>query len=163
MGGNDPVGDVGEIGADLLDQMLAQRPGTRRGLVDPAHVIIVAPPITDLPGLRIAAAIERTVAVLARGVAPVLGGIARQVPGKRAVELLRQRHRVPVGLRRNGIGRRHRCFVGIPLAVFEQRVLLDLSLDKLGQLDIRQLQHLDCLLQLRGHHQRLALAQFKAL
>ena len=47
--------------------------------------------------------------------------------------------------------------------MLEQGVLFDLSLDKFGQLDIRQLQHLDCLLQLRGHHQRLALAQLKPL
>jgi hypothetical protein len=47
--------------------------------------------------------------------------------------------------------------------MFEQRVLLDLGLDKIGELDIRQLQHLDRLLQLRRHYQGLALAQFEPL
>jgi len=47
--------------------------------------------------------------------------------------------------------------------VLEQGVLFYLGCNKFDQLDIRQLQHLDCLLQLRGHHQRLALAQFEPL
>ena len=163
MKGDDPIDHVGQVGADLLDQMLAQCSGARGGLVDAAHILFVAAATADLPGLGIAAAIERTVAFVARSVAPMVCGIAREVSGQRTAELLRQRHQVTVGFRRNGIGCRDRRLIVFALPVLQQGVLLDLGLDKFGQLDIRQLQHLDCLLQLRRHHQRLALAQFKPL
>jgi hypothetical protein len=50
-----------------------------------------------------------------------------------------------------------------PLLQLEQRVLLDLGVDEIGQLKIRELQHLDRLLQLRGHDESLRLAQFEPL
>jgi hypothetical protein len=46
---------------------------------------------------------------------------------------------------------------------FEQRVRFELLLDESRHLDIRQLQQLDRLLQLRRHHQRLGLTQIEAL
>ena len=49
------------------------------------------------------------------------------------------------------------------LAAFEQRVLLDLRLDVLRQIEVGKLQHLDRLLQLGCHDQRLSLAQLKSL
>ncbi len=44
----------------------------------------------------------------------------------------------------------------------EQRVTLDLLGDEALDLDVRQSQQADRLLQLRGHHQRLALAEVEA-
>ena len=44
------------------------------------------------------------------------------------------------------------------LALVQQRVALDLGLDKLGEFLVRQLEQLDRLLQLRRHYQGLALA-----
>ena len=49
------------------------------------------------------------------------------------------------------------------LAPFEQRVLLDLRIDILRQLEVRKLQHLDRLLQLGRHDQRLGLAKLEPL
>ena len=60
-------------------------------------------------------------------------------------------------------GVRCRSFLKARLASFEQRVLLDLSVDKLGELKVRKLQLLDRLLQLRRHDQRLCLTQLQPL
>ena len=49
------------------------------------------------------------------------------------------------------------------LAAFEQWVLLDLRIDVLCQLEVRKLQHLDRLLQLGRHDQRLRLAKLEPL
>ena len=51
----------------------------------------------------------------------------------------------------------------LAVLTLQQRVLLDLVVHEIGELLVRQLQHLDCLLQLRRHHQGLALTQFKPL
>ena len=56
-----------------------------------------------------------------------------------------------------GFGAR-RAFVAL-----QQRILLQLLFAILGKLDVRQLQQLDRLLQLRRHHQRLALADLQPL
>ena len=55
---------------------------------------------------------------------------------------------------RAGRGRRRRQL--------EQRVLLDLGAQVVGELEVRHPQQLDRLLQLRGHHQRLALPELDA-
>ena len=46
---------------------------------------------------------------------------------------------------------------------FEQRILLELPLDVGGQIQVRELQQLDGLHQLRRHHERLALAHLESL
>jgi hypothetical protein len=71
------------------------------------------------------------------------------------------------GLRRHAF-----CVTGVvdrgvlpmrPLLQLQQRVLLDLGVDEIGQLKVRELQHLDRLLQPRSHNQSLRLAQFEPL
>ena len=47
--------------------------------------------------------------------------------------------------------------------MFEERIALDFGLYELGKFDVRQLQELDRLLQLRSHHQGLALAHVETL
>ena len=59
----------------------------------------------------------------------------------------------PVALASISAGRRA-AFGG---AMLEQGIALDFGLDEVRQLKIRQLQQLDRLLQLRRHHQLLAL------
>src|SRR6266496_1037156 len=55
--GDYPVGLIGKVGADLLDQMLAQGARPRRGLVDPGQIARLARAVSALPGLEIAAEI----------------------------------------------------------------------------------------------------------
>ena len=50
------------------------------------------------------------------------------------------------------------CFLAL-----EQRIALELALDIVGEFEIRQLQQLDRLLQLRRHDQGLALLQLQPL
>ena len=49
----------------------------------------------------------------------------------------------------------------VGLLAFEQRIALELGFDEGGELDIGELQQLDRLLQLRRHHQAVALAKLK--
>ena len=162
--GDHPVGLIGQVGADLLDQMLAQGAWSRRGLVDPGHIAKPARAVSAVPRLESAAEIathlDRAVAIRPGGGAPVIGRLGNPIAGEhfgkrcgRAVDCR------GVGVRLEA-GRR---VVVAALATLEQRVLLDFGLDKIAELDIGQLQHLDRLLQLRRHHQSLALAQFKPL
>ncbi len=110
------------------------------------------------PGLRLAAEIDRAVALRAGRRVPLLG----RVGGEIAVQRLRQRRRRRV-LGTGPFDPGRRAVVRQPLAPFEERVLLHLGVDEVGQFEIGQLQHLDRLLQLRRHDQRLRLAQLKAL
>ena len=48
------------------------------------------------------------------------------------------------------------------LFALEQRIAFDFGLDVVGEFEIRELQQLDGLLQLRRHHQRDALTNFEA-
>ena len=48
---------------------------------------------------------------------------------------------------------------GLALRAFEERITLKLLLDVSGEIEVRELQQLDRLLQLRRHHQMLPLAQ----
>jgi len=61
------------------------------------------------------------------------------------------------------LGFRRRPILCVAFTRFQKRVLLDLRLDERAQLQVGELQHLYRLLQLRRHHQSLALAQFKPL
>ena len=57
-----------------------------------------------------------------------------------------------------------RFVVGAAIALaFQQRILFEFALDIGDQIEVRQLQQLDGLHQLRRHHQRLALADFETL
>ena len=53
--------------------------------------------------------------------------------------------------------------LGFAVVTFQERVLFQLGFAIFGQLDVRQLQQLDRLLQLRRHDQRLALTDFQPL
>jgi len=57
--------------------------------------------------------------------------------------------------------RRLRRGLGSNLVVFQQRVALNLGLDEGAQLDVGQLEQAYCLLQLRCHHQLLALPELQ--
>ena len=162
-----PVGRVGEGEGDLLFDMVAQRDGRRRELVE----------------------VER----LGRGAAAVAGcrlPLRRQVrpdPLRRAgvvgehvfepgIELGRDRlddqGAILAGpVRIGGFGFRSlSAFAGIGLrgsesssaAALQKRVALDLFLDEVLQLAMGQLQQLDRLHELRRHHQRLRLPQSAA-
>ena len=62
-----------------------------------------------------------------------------------------------------GFGRAVGAAAGSRLVALEQRIALELALDIFGQFEIRQLQQLDRLLQLRRHDQGLALPQLQTL
>ena len=67
----------------------------------------------------------------------------------------------PPGFAGFGRSRRFRRFAGLGriLVALQERVLLELGVDIGGQFDVRQLQQLDRLLQLRRHDQRLGLPE----
>src|SRR5690348_13524455 len=106
--------------------MLAQGPGARRGLIDAAHVRIVATATLALPRLRSVCPIKRAVTLLAGRRAPVIGGIAGEFSGKRTTGWLRGEGHHGTVNRRRRFRRCYRHLIGVRFAVFEQRVLLDL-------------------------------------
>ena len=59
------------------------------------------------------------------------------------------------------LGRRRLPVIGRPVLIgpLQQRIALELVLDKRDEVEIRQLQQLDRLHELRRHHQRLRLAE----
>jgi hypothetical protein len=93
MKGDDPVGLIRQIGADLFDEMLAQGARTCRSLIDPGQIAGVARPIARPPRFRAAAEIatdlDRAVALLARRGAPMIGVVRRAVAGQRLGRSLR--------------------------------------------------------------------------
>jgi hypothetical protein len=100
-----------------------------------------------------------------RAVTAAVGVLA----GPAVVSLVQRRRAVGQGL--GGVGDpgrfgrgRLRCGRAILVArrFDQQRVGLELALDVAGQFQLRELQQLDRLLQLRRHHQRLSLAQLQA-
>jgi len=160
MEGDDPVGLIGKIGADLLDQVLAEGAGGARGLVDPGQFAGVAGTVAAAPGC-IAGDLGRAVALVSRRRPPIVDGVRNRLDGRRLRDtghVTAVEHR-PITRFRSGFG----PVVGVPFAPLQQRVLLDLALNQRVQLEIGQLQHLDRLLQLRRHDQTLALAQLKPL
>ena len=62
------------------------------------------------------------------------------------------------------LGRLGRAAVAVVFAgALEQRIALELPLDIGGQIQVRELQQLDGLHQLRRHHERLALPDFESV
>jgi hypothetical protein len=157
IGGDHPVRLVWQIGADLLHQMLAQGARSRRGLVETGKIVAVDAAAADAPR-RVAAEIDRAVAVAAARGIPLF----RAVGGKLARRRLERRG--GFGLQRGAdrLGRGNTVFAAA-LGALQQRVLFDLGIDIVGELKVRQLQHLDRLLQLRRHHQSLGLAKRQRL
>ncbi len=150
---------VGKIGSDLLQHVLAQSARPRRGLFDPRAVVAAEPAVAAAaPVSRFFGEIERPVPLRSRGGMPMLGSVRRQVVDK---TLRKRRGRGLFGGGRGVAGGR-RLLAG-PLAPIEKRVLLDFGVDEIVELEVRELQHFDRLLQLRRHHQRLRLAQLKPL
>ena len=162
---NHPIGLIGQISADLLDQVLAQGARPRRGLLNARQVVCGPRPVAAPPGMYIAAEVATdlgpAVALLARRGAPMIGRVRSIVGGQRLGKGLGGTvDRRWLSLR---LGFLRRPVLAFAFAALEQRVLFDLGLDESGQLQVGQLQHLDRLLQLRCHHQSLALAQLKPL
>src|SRR5205823_4001615 len=115
-------------GADLPDQVLAQRLRPRWGLVNPGHILVGTPAVAGLPRLTVAAAIKRPVALLAPGIAPVLGSIACHFAFMRVAQRFGKRDGGTVHLCRRGVSLANcRRVITLPLAMFEKRVLLDLG------------------------------------
>ncbi len=162
MRGNQPIDRVANIDADLLAQVLAQAARTLRGPLDGRFdVVAAAGPVPEPPQIAVAGAIMAAVAALAGSGLPVLGGVARDLADP-AGELLRKRHR-SVRRRRPRLAGAGRRLVALRLAKFQKRVLLDLGLDEFAQFQVRQLQQLYRLLQLRRQNQRLALPKLQTL
>ena len=163
MTGDDPIGRVAEIGADLLEQMLAQAcaaaPRSGRCRADRRRR---RRRCGRCQGCGIAAEIDRAVALVAR-LRRASARPRRRRNRRPASPAERRRRRRRWSRRRDRFGSAAGAVVAVGLAALEQRVLLDLGLDEIGELEVRQLQHLDRLLQLRRHHQRLGLAQFEPL
>ena len=88
-----------------------------------------------------------------RRASPAIASASRPPSSSRTSRRLRPRSRAPRPLRLVGRG------IVARLGALEQRIALDLLVDEAVELDMRQLQQLDRLHQLRRHHQRLRLAQ----
>ena len=86
-------------------------------------------------------------------------GIERTKPFFRSCVCLKRAHHV--GLAAGG--REALRLNLVPLVTLEQRIALKFLVDENLKLDIRHLQQLDRLLQLRRHDERLALAEFEPL
>ncbi len=160
--GDHPVSGVAQVGADLRDQMFAERARTGGGLFDAGYVFAGETAVARRPKMGFRAGIgefEPAIAIAARGGAPIIGGVGRDIGGKR----LRQLQQLAVrGSRPIRLVRRRDLFA-VARRGFEQGVPLNLGLDKLRQFQVGKLQHLYCLLQLRRHDERLSLAQFEPL
>src|SRR6516164_3335754 len=157
MQGDNPVTLVAKVSPDLLKQMLAQGALPGCSLVEPGTALRTEASITTVPRLWLAAKIDRPVTILSPFRLPMLCRIGREF----AREHLRYSRR---GRTLSAADIVALCiFPELPLAPLQQRVLLDLAIDEIGQLEVRKLQHLDRLLQLRRHDQRLRLPQFKPL
>src|SRR5438270_97886 len=93
----------------------------------------VARAVAAVPGMLVAAEIaahlDRSVAFRPGGSTPVVGRLGRPIAGERLGKRLAavRRRLLPVDLE---IGPR---VLAVPLAALEQRVLLDLGLDKIGK------------------------------
>ena len=157
MAADQPVGGVEQLDAELLQQMLAQRRVARQRLVETGKIVAGLRrwsgaarhrAVRRIPGIGIAGVILLALAIGPGDVVPHLGlgGFALGAGGFRRLRRL---------ARRLGLGRR---FIAL-----EQRILLDLGIDIEGKLDVRQLQQLDRLLQLRRHDQRLRLPKIETL
>ena len=165
MRGDHPVDRIAEIGADLLVQVLAQAARTapppgrwpvhrRRRAPDPSR------PNHESPSLgaafdRVPSPFSPDAACQCSAASPTISPTPSASCSGRASGALA---RLGAGLA--GAGRR---LVARWLAEFQKRVLLDLGLDEFAQFEVRQLQQLDRLLQLRRHDQRLALPKLQAL
>ena len=162
MRGDNPIDRIAKIGADLFAQVFAQAARTACRPLDGRLTVVAAPgPVPGTPQIVVATVFVRAVAILAGRRLPVLGGIANNLANA-ASQLLgkRQRSGIHHAYRLAGADRR---VIALRLAGFQQRVFLDLGLDEFAQFEVRQLQQLYRLLQLRRHHQRLALPQLQAL
>ena len=93
------------------------------------------------------------VVVVGSGPGGLTAGIADRARGFSALRRPR--------IRRSGV--RGSARVRVAVIAFEQRVLFQLAFDVLAELDVRQLQQLDGLLQLGRHDQRLALFERQVL
>ena len=163
-----PLGTGREVDLELLDQMLAQRLGSAQAGLEIGRRVVEVDAAAATERGQAADAQPRELALRDRLLPAVVGrprpAIARlaahghlqaavQLGSGGAGGVERGGRRAGLGL---GTGR-----VRLLLAL-EQRVLLELALDIGRQLEVRELQQLDRLLQLRRHHQALALTQIEA-
>ena len=146
---DDSVVLVAKVGPDLLEQMLAQGAQSGRGLVEAGTSLRIEASVATVPRLRLAAKIDSPVSILSPFCLPLL----RRIGCEFTREHLRYRRR---GYVLSAVYLVTLCvFPELPLVALQQRVLLDLAIDEISQLKIRELQHFDRLLQLRRHDQRL--------
>jgi hypothetical protein len=154
---NEAVAGVAKIGSDLLEQVFSKGAWTRRRLFDLGTTRSVHRSIARMPQVGLAADIDRAISLFSGCGVPLLGRFGCELPRNR---LFQRRWRRTLGdadtIRRFG-------FLEPRLTPFEQRVLLDLGIDELGELEVRKLKHFDRLLQLRRHDQGLRLAKLKPL
>ena len=87
-------------------------------------------------------------------------GIGHRLVEVDEVRLARRRRLLGLG-ELGRLGGSRRSGASRPSSGFEQRIALELALDVLRQLDVRQLKQTDGLLQLGCHHQLLALSQLQ--
>ena len=145
---------VTKVGPDLLEQILAQGAQPGRGLVEPGTSLRIEASVATVPWLRLAAKIDSR-----SPSSPHSGCQCSAASGVNS----------PVSISGTVIGgalsppttSSPGAFPDPPLTPFQQRVLLDLDIDEIGQLEVRELQHFDRLLQLWSHDQRLRLTQLK--
>jgi hypothetical protein len=145
----------------LRHQMIGQADARRGDIVDAGAVLAAAAASTAgaQPAVARAAAVGDAVLLVAfGGVIQVHARFGSIAPGgSRAAD-----QRVGTGALLGCRGCRRRAALARGAGRFEERIALDFLGDEPLDLQVRQRQQLDRLLQLRRHHQRLGLAQVEA-
>ena len=158
--GDQPLARGPEGEPELLGEMLAQGVRALCHVLDPVLVGLEGP-AGAAAAIGVAAAVGRAAGVIGLGVLGIEGGGFRRGHGLRA----HQRRGVRLRRRRVGalVGRRNLpARAVLRLVLLEQRVALQLLGDEACQIEVRELQELDRLPELRRHHQRGGLADLQA-
>ena len=154
-----PLGAGRKVQLELLDQMLAQGPGPAQARLEVERLVIEIGAAAPAGGRQAADAQAGQLALRDRLLPAVVGRSRPAIAG------LAGHLEAAVELGSGALDRRRLGLVTARLRLLlalEQRVLLELALDVGRELEVRQLQKLDRLLELRRHHQALALTQVEA-
>ena len=163
---DDPIRRIVEVHLQLLEQRIPQALLARKALLD-ARIAVALPrpaaPVGEL--LRPAAGVARPVAAgIVRVLVCVVGierGLVARRQGLGGGQVETVGRRLVVATRRRGLADLGTAVAGreIGFLALQQGVLLELPFHVRRQVEVRKLQQLDRLLQLRRHDQRLALSK----
>src|SRR5579864_296857 len=149
VGANDAIRRVPHFLGELRQQILAEGRRPCEGLIETRQVVAFGPRTVRLPRARVARIVEIALPLRPRDFMPRIDRLL----------VVGFAFRGWLGLDRRRFG----AILGGGIVELKEGILLKLSVDIGGQLDIRRLQQLDRLLQLRRHHESLALPEVESL